>query len=83
MGVNLRYFVFVWVWVCEERQRVNVFKVCANGSARACGALCFYVHRCRELGGMGYEVRQGRKMQLAVSSVEEEKQDKNGEVAGV
>lgn len=29
VGVNLRHFLFVCMWVCEERERPNVFKVCS------------------------------------------------------
>lgn len=42
VGVDLRHFLFVCAWVCEEREGVNVFEsvhLCVNGGACLCGCV--------------------------------------------
>lgn len=73
VGVNLRHFVYVCVWECEERDRENVFKVCTCVLMKVCVCVALCVYMCISIsnsGGMGCGVKEGdTKMQIMVSSI--------------
>lgn len=80
-GLTLGHPVFVWVRVCEERERVQVFKLCTcvNGSTNPlCVTLCLYVYQCLKHGGWAVESRRRTGKCSKWSAVlEEDKEDKN------
>lgn len=60
-GLTSGHFVFVCVWVCEERERVQVFKsvhLCVNGSACLWSSVCLCVHQRLKQWGMGCKVKE-------------------------
>ncbi len=72
VGVNLRHFVYVCVWECEERDRENVFKVCTCVLMKVCVCVWLFVFICasasQTVGGWAGVKEGDRKMQLMVSS---------------